>query len=76
MFSEKLLKSEWLKADFSLEILNWGVSKLYLVDIWESKPFYGDAASPQDWHDKNYREAQERVDEFLGKTFTIQDVVF
>ena len=61
---------------FSLEILNWGVPKLYLVDIWESKPFYGDAASPQDWHDKNYREAQERVDEFLGKTFTIQDVVF
>ena len=52
---------------FSLEILNWGVPKLYLVDIWESKPFYGDAASPQDWHDKNYREAQERVAEFSDK---------
>jgi hypothetical protein len=52
---------------YSLEILNWGVKKLYLVDIWESKPFYGDAASPQNWHDKNFEDAKQRVSEFGNK---------
>lgn len=54
---------------YSLEILNWGVPHLYLVDIWESKPFFGDANSTQDWHDKNFREAQERVSAFSNVTF-------
>jgi hypothetical protein len=49
---------------FSLEILNWGINHLYLVDIWETKNFFGDAASPQSWHDSNYNEAKERVSNF------------
>jgi hypothetical protein len=52
---------------FSLEILNWGIDHLYLVDIWETKNFFGDAASPQSWHDSNYNEAKERVSNFSNK---------
>lgn len=48
---------------FSTEIFNWGIEKLYLIDIWESVPFIeGCASFPQEWHDKNY----ERVKELFG----------
>lgn len=48
---------------FSLEILQkWDPKLLYMVDIWESNgSFPGDAGSPQEWHNKNYKEAMERV---------------
>jgi hypothetical protein len=52
---------------FSLEILNWGIEKLYLVDIWETKSFFGDAASPQSWHDSNFNDAVQRVKDFSEK---------
>lgn len=52
---------------YSAEILSWGVPKLYLVDIWESKPFFGDASSPQEWHDKNLRVTKENVNDYLDK---------
>lgn len=57
---------------YSLEILNWGVKKLYLVDIWETMPFYGDAAFNQNWHDKNYKEVQERVQDFKDKVIFLK----
>lgn len=41
---------------FSLEIFNWGVSELYLVDLWETMPFIeGCGSFDQEWHDKNYK---------------------
>jgi len=52
---------------YSAEILSWGIPKLYLVDIWESKPFFGDASSPQEWHDKNLRVTKESVKDYLDK---------
>jgi hypothetical protein len=41
---------------FSQEIYNnWGVDRLYLVDLWETMPFVDGCASfSQEWHDKNY----------------------
>lgn len=40
---------------YSMDIYRWGVSHLYLVDLWESHPeFPGDAGSDQKWHNANY----------------------
>lgn len=55
---------------FSLEILKWGISKLYLVDLWQETPsIRGMAAWPQADHDKNYREAQQRVKDYDNVVF-------
>lgn len=46
---------------FSTEIFNWGVEKLYLIDIWEHVPFIDGCGSfSQEWHDKNYNEVVEK----------------
>lgn len=39
---------------FSRDILSWGITKLYLVDAWETLPGTGDGANPQAWHNENY----------------------
>jgi len=52
---------------YSLEILQWGVPKLYLVDAWQTQDLFGDAHSPQDWHDKNFQDAKERVKAYEDK---------
>jgi hypothetical protein len=52
---------------YSLEILQWGVPKLYLVDAWQNQDLFGDANFPQSWHDKNFEEAKERVKAYKKK---------
>jgi hypothetical protein len=47
---------------FAIEILSWGISKLYMIDIWEHIPsIQGMAGEPQSEHDRRYKEAVERV---------------
>lgn len=47
---------------FSADMCAWGLTKLYMVDLWESNSsFPGDAGNPQDWHNKNYEAAINRV---------------
>lgn len=48
----------------SYDFLSMGIPTLFMVDIWESIDQKGDASSPQEWHDKNYLDAKERVKEF------------
>lgn len=44
---------------FSRDILSWGSPKHYLIDCWETIPnATGDVTSEQDWHDRNYKNAQ------------------
>lgn len=39
----------------SRNFLEWGIEKLYLIDIWEKVPFIkGCASFEQDWHNSNY----------------------
>lgn len=46
----------------SKEFLNWGIEKLYLVDIWEKVPFIkGCGSFEQSWHDDNYNQVLERI---------------
>lgn len=50
---------------FSADMASWGIKKLYVVDMWESCSYFpGDAGSPQEWHDKNYKAAVERLSKF------------
>lgn len=52
---------------FSADMLRWGIPTLYLVDAWATLNQTGDGGSPQEWHDKNYRDAMNRVKEFGDK---------
>jgi hypothetical protein len=53
---------------FSHDILQWGTSLLYMVDMWESHPeFPGDAGFEQEWHTKNYKDAMNRIEEYNSK---------
>jgi hypothetical protein len=55
---------------FSLEILQWGIAKLYLVDIWETKSnIPGMASWEQHRHDDNYNQAVERLKGYPNAEF-------
>lgn len=46
---------------FAEEIYRWGVSELYLIDIWEKVPFIeGCGSFEQSWHNTNHEEVKER----------------
>lgn len=51
------------EALYSCDILRWpNCGHLYLVDNWGRIPNQsGDGASAQEWHDKNYNEAMNRI---------------
>ncbi len=50
-------------------MLGWGLEKFYMVDNWAMiHGQHGDGGFDQAWHDKNYKEAMERVDAFRNKT--------
>lgn len=45
---------------FSKEMYKWGLSELYLIDIWEHLPFIDGCASfEQKWHDDNYKSVKD-----------------
>lgn len=46
---------------FSNDLLENGLEKLYMVDAWATLPGRGDGASPQEWHDANFKKALARV---------------
>lgn len=55
----------------SRDLLDAGLRMLYMVDNWKTIPGqYGDGASEQEWHDKNHKEAMERVAAF-PKRYTV-----
>lgn len=60
---------------FSNEILQWGVSKLYMVDNWSRiSSQTGDGAFEQQWHDKNYIDAMMRVKPFDKKINVLRGI--
>lgn len=55
---------------FSLEILSWGISKLYLIDIWQHIPSIpGMAGEPQKEHDARFKMCQERMKDYPNAIF-------
>lgn len=57
---------------FSKDLLNAGLDKLYSVDAWETLNQKGDGGFPQDFHDKNYTAAIERLKPFGGKSIILK----
>lgn len=58
---------------FSRDILTWGVSKLYMVDLWGHQPnVLGDGNSTQEWHDINYENAMRLIYPFREKTVILR----
>lgn len=43
------------------------IKKLYLIDAWTHLEQAGDGGNYQAWHERNYKEAQERVSKFKHK---------
>ena len=59
---------------FSADILRWNLpGKHYMIDNWETIPnISGDGNNAQEWHDKNYADAMERVKEFHEKVVVLR----
>lgn len=57
---------------FSRDMLAWGLPKLYMVDVWQTIQVFGDGSSDQEWHDKNYAAAVERVKPYGEKAVILK----
>lgn len=51
----------------SFDFLSYGLDCLYMVDAWQTLDQTGDGSFPQNWHDRNYADAVERVRPFGDK---------
>lgn len=57
----------------SLEFMNWGFEKFYLVDMWQHiKGQKGDSSSPQMWHNLNLTGCREKMKTFGDKVVFLQ----
>lgn len=56
---------------FSADMLSWG-GKVYMVDVWETSNFPGDAGSDQQWHNLNYQAAMSRVKKYGDKAIVLR----
>jgi len=58
---------------FSLELLQAGISHLYLVDRWYSNPNQkGDGGFPQEWHDNNLNNCKTLLSSFTPNITFLQ----
>jgi len=46
---------------FSKQMMDWGTKTLYLIDRWEHADVKGDSGEPQQWHDNNLQQVQDRI---------------
>ena len=61
------------EANYSLELLQAGIEKLYLIDLWETMPFIpGCASFDQSWHDKNYNDVIEKTKGYGDKVVILK----
>lgn len=56
---------------FSEELLQQGVEKLYLVDIWSQQMVKGDGANDNKWHNDNYNLMLEKTKPFKDKVIIL-----
>lgn len=50
---------------FSMDLLRMGFEKLYMVDNWGQIPGqFGDGGYENTWHEKNFKEAMDRIDHY------------
>jgi hypothetical protein len=60
-------------GQYSLEILQWGVPRLYMVDLWRHVPnVRGDLGESDETHEQRYEDAMRRVAEFDEKVVVLR----
>jgi hypothetical protein len=59
---------------FDKDLLDKGLEKLYSVDAWKTLDQTGDGGFPQDWHNKNYIQAKQRLSAFGNKSVILRGV--
>jgi hypothetical protein len=65
------------EGNFSFDLLQNGVGKLYSVDAWKTiEGVTGDGNFPQEWHDKNYDTAKKRLSKFGDKSIILRGLTF
>lgn len=58
---------------FAKDLLLSGIKKLYCVDYWGYlETASGDGKHQQEWHDNNYKEAKERVEQFGDRAILLK----
>lgn len=64
------------EGQFSRDILNWGISKLYLVDAWKNLSQRGDGGFDQEWHEENLRKATNLMKPFGDRAVILRGLTF
>jgi hypothetical protein len=58
---------------YSLEILEWGIPRVYMVDAWETVPgFPGGLSESQELHDRNFCDCMERVKPYMDRVVVLR----
>lgn len=58
---------------FSRELLDLGIEKLYLIDIWKSVPFIeGCGSFKEEWHSRNYTDVLSKIKGHEDKVVMLQ----
>lgn len=62
------------EGNFSRDLLEAGLEKLYSVDAWKTLPQAGDGGHDQEWHNKNYASAIYKLDKYKEKSIVLRGV--
>ncbi len=60
------------EGNSSKDFLDNGLETLYSVDAWQTLNQKGDGGYEQEWHDKNYADAKERLARFKERSIIIK----
>ena len=64
------------EGNFSRDMLNWPITKLYSVDAWQTLSQRGDGGFEQSWHDSNYKKAVALLKPFGERSVIIRGLTY
>jgi hypothetical protein len=64
------------EGNYSKDLLESGIEKLYSVDAWKQLQQTGDGGYDQEWHDKNYKSTVEKLKSFGYKSEIIRGISY
>lgn len=64
------------QGNFSRDMLNWPIPKLYSVDAWRTLKQKGDGGYDQEWHDKNYNDAVALLNQFGSRSIILRGLTY
>lgn len=63
-------------GEFSRDILEWGISRLYLVDAWTRLDQTGDGGFDQEWHDDNLHKTKEKIEKYGDRAVILRGLTY